>query len=115
MNQQKVEALKGRRLKPSNSPPPAPPDPRTKNENNITLTAREILEKKINEAVANYPTALKAKHLPQIMNCHKPEVYRLLEKGRVPGAKKLPGLGWRIPTLPFFAWFYGNRKDEQNG
>jgi len=78
----------------------------------ITLTAREILEKKIDEAIEKYPETLKAKHAEKIMNCTQPQLNILLNDGEIPGAKKLPGLGWRIPRETFFAWWYGKEENE---
>jgi hypothetical protein len=79
--------------------------------NDITLTAREILETKINETADKYPPALKTKHLLEIMNCYKAELYPLLNNGQIPAAKKIPGLGWRIPRDVFLSWWYGNEQE----
>ncbi|MFP4018515.1 MAG: hypothetical protein ACLFUH_04640, partial [Bacteroidales bacterium] len=76
---------------------------------NIALSAREILEKKIDEAIEKYPNALKVEHLQIIMSHKKDDVisqsqiYEMLGNGEIPGAKKIPGLSWRVPALTFFA------------
>lgn len=87
-------------------------------EPNIALQAREILEEKINEKIAEYPSSLKPKHLQEILSNEKGElysktqVYELLNNKKIPGAKKIEGMGWRIPALTFFAWWYGNENEE---
>ena len=76
-------------------------------EENITLTAREILEKRINITAEKYPLSLKTTHLAQLMNCDREQVYVSLRKKEIPGAKKIKGLGWRVPRDVFLAWYYG--------
>lgn len=79
----------------------------------IALQAKEILEKQINEKAANYPSSLKPKDIQEIMSCSQTQAYDTLRKGLVPGAKKIDGLGWRIPKETFFAWWYGNNVNEK--
>ena len=74
---------------------------------NITLSAREILEKIINQTAEQLPMSLKVNHVAVIMNCSKRQVYEMLADNNIPGAKKIKGLGWRIPRDPFLAWWYG--------
>ncbi|SDI96963.1 hypothetical protein SAMN04515654_12158 [Halanaerobium congolense] len=73
----------------------------------ITVEAKEILEKKIDAAIAKYPTGMKPYHLEEIMSCSKSQVYEFLNNYDIPGAKKLPSLGWRIPRETFLAWWFG--------
>lgn len=77
----------------------------------IALTAREILENKIDTAIQKYPTALRPEHIQNILDCSRTSAYTALPN--IPGAKKIDGLGWRIPKETFFAWWYG--KEENNG
>ena len=94
-----------------------------KKRGNVTLTAREILEKRINKTADKYPPALKPKHLQQIMShkmeglASKTQVNNLLNSGHIPAAKKLPGLGWRIPRDVFLSWWFGrgSRARESTG
>ena len=46
------------------------------------------------------------KHLTELMNCSQTQAYIALEKGNIPGTKKIPGLGWRINRDIFLAWLY---------
>lgn len=78
-----------------------------KQQQSITADAREILEKKIDEAIQKYPTGMKPYHLEEIMSCSQSQVYEFLNNYDIPGAKKLPSLGWRIPRETFLAWWYG--------
>lgn len=80
----------------------------------ITLTAREILKKKIDEYIEKYPTALKPKHIKEIMDCTQTQTYNALNNKKIPGAKNIKGLGWRIPRETFLAWWFGNKIEEED-
>jgi hypothetical protein len=54
-----------------------------------------------------YPVSLKSKDIVKIMNCCRTQGYELLEGGDIPGARKIPGLGWRINRDVFLTWLYG--------
>lgn len=77
----------------------------------VTVVAREILEKKIDELINKYPSALKPKHIQEIMSCSQTQAYDTLRKGLVPGAKKIEGLGWRIPRETFFIWWFSKEME----
>jgi len=80
----------------------------------VVLKAKEILERKIDEKLEKYPSTLTVEHLQKIMSSKKNElysksqIYNLLNNGQIPSAKKIPGMGWRIPALTFFAWWLGS-------
>ena len=80
----------------------------------IKLQAREIIEKKISEKIDNYPSALKPTDIMEIMNTSQARTYEALNRGDIPGAKKIKGFGWRIPKETFFAWWYGKEKNRRN-
>ena len=73
----------------------------------ITLQAKEILELQIEKTRKDYPMSLKPKHLIEIMNASKSQIYEMLAKNEIPSAKKISGLGWRIPRDVFLSWYYG--------
>jgi hypothetical protein len=72
----------------------------------VTLAAREILEKKMDEFIDKYPSALKPKDIMEIMNTTQARTYEALNRGDIPGAKKIKGFGWRIPRETFFIWWF---------
>ena len=74
----------------------------------ITKKAAEILEDQIQQTREQLPVSLKPNHLIEIMNTSKSQVYKLLKRDKIPSAKKLDGLGWRIPRDVFLSWWYGN-------
>lgn len=65
----------------------------------------EIIKKMLEETRNRYPLTLRAEDISEILGCkNKSQVYRLVK--RIPGAKKIESLGWRIPRDQFFAWYY---------
>ncbi len=77
----------------------------------------EIIKKMLEESRCKYPLTLRAKDISEILGCkNKSQVYRLVK--RIPGAKKIESLGWRIPRDQFFVWYYFSQgetgyKDEK--
>jgi len=78
------------------------------NTEHITVTAHEILKQRIEDTSNNYSESLKAKDLQQIMNCSQTQVYDALNNNDIPGAKKIKGLGWRVPRDVFLTWWYAS-------
>jgi len=80
----------------------------------VTLAAKEILQQKIDDMIQKYPASLKPKDIQEIMNCSQTQAYDLLNNSEIPSAKKLDGLGWRIPRETFLAWWYGEEVERRN-
>ncbi|MFW6016600.1 MAG: hypothetical protein ACOCRK_09190, partial [bacterium] len=59
----------------------------------IEHTVKEAVLELIKRSQESYPFSLKAKNIMELMNCSQTQAYTALEKGNIPGAKKIPGLG----------------------
>ncbi|MFW6047449.1 MAG: helix-turn-helix domain-containing protein [Candidatus Woesearchaeota archaeon] len=53
-----------------------------------------------------YPIALKVTDLMKILDTSDTTIYLKLKKGEIPGARKIPGIGWRINRDEFLNWLY---------
>lgn len=73
---------------------------------------RESLHKFIQQTRENYPLSLKVEHLVEITGYSENSVYLMLERGSIPGAKKIKG--WRVPRDTFLLWWYGDWFNEQS-
>lgn len=73
---------------------------------------RETLQEFIQQARENYPLSLKVEHLVEITGYSENSVYLMLERGSIPGAKKIKG--WRVPRDTFLLWWYGDWFNEQS-
>ncbi len=62
------------------------------------------------ETRENYPISLKVKHMAEITNLSSNSIYLLLEKGKIPGAKKIKG--WRVPRDTFLSWWFGSYHEK---
>ena len=80
---------------------------------NICMKAKEVLEEQIGQSREELPFSLKVKHIVELTNSSKPQVYEMLDRDIIPGAKKVPGLGWRIPRDVFLSWWYGNKLEQK--
>ena len=74
--------------------------------NDIKSTKNDILEKLIRETIIKYPFTLKVTHIIELTGYGQATVYRMLEQGEIPGAKKIRG--WRIPRDIFLSWWYSD-------
>lgn len=76
--------------------------------NPIEITAKEILMELISKEQEKYPMSLKVKDIIPLLNCSQTQAYEALNACKIPGAKKIEGLGWRINRDIFFTWLYSN-------
>jgi|Wag4MinimDraft_11_1082651.scaffolds.fasta_scaffold06142_2 hypothetical protein len=80
---------------------------------NVQSAVKSVLDERINEKIDDYPSALKPADIMEIMNTSQARTYEALNRGDIPGAKKIKGFGWRIPKETFFVWWYGNNVNEK--
>jgi len=80
---------------------------------NVQSAVKSVLDERINEKINDYPSALKPADIMEIMNTSQARTYEALNRGDIPGAKKIKGFGWRIPKETFFAWWYGEEVKEK--
>lgn len=78
---------------------------------NIQFTAKEVLLQLIQEEKEKYPFSFKVKEIIPFLNSNKSQVYDAVKKGKIPGAQKIEGLGWRINRDVFLAWLYSQEKE----
>ncbi|MTI58585.1 MAG: helix-turn-helix domain-containing protein [Firmicutes bacterium] len=86
--------------------------------NGVSKQKKKKLEKTLQEAVHDtlqeliqktsqeYPLSLKVEHLAEITGYSENSIYLMLEKGDIPGAKKIKG--WRVPRDTFLLWWHGD-------
>jgi len=63
----------------------------------------KIIERFIDDVRNSYPISLKVKDIIELTGYSQATVYRMLECGEIPGAKKIRG--WRVPRDVFLAWW----------
>jgi len=73
---------------------------------------KKIIEKLIQEMQYKYPVSLKVKDIIEFTGYSQATVYRMLECGEIPGAKKIRG--WRVPRDVFIAWWYMDSADSDD-
>lgn len=79
----------------------------------IDIKAKEIIKQRVNEEVDKYPLLMKVDQVKNILEIKDDgQIYKMLNKGQVPGGKKIPGLGWRINRDVFFTSLYSESKLE---
>lgn len=78
----------------------------------LQQVVRETLQELIQKTRQGYPLSLKVEHLVEITGYSENSVYLMLEKGDVPGAKKIKG--WRVPRDTFLLWWYGDWFNRQS-
>jgi len=61
------------------------------------------IEKLTEDVRKKYPFSLTVKHIIELTGYSQATVYRMLECGEIPGAKKV--MGWRVPRDVFLAWW----------
>lgn len=59
-----------------------------------------LIEKRRNKL----PHSLKVPEVADELNASEDSVYIKLNRGEIPGASKIPGIGWRVNTDIFLAW-----------
>lgn len=74
----------------------------------VELAAKEVLVEMIKAEQQKYPMSLKVKDIIPLLNCSQTQAYEALNACKIPGAKKIEGLGWRINRDIFFTWLYSN-------
>lgn len=74
----------------------------------IEIMAKEVLMELISKEQEKYPMSLKVKDIIPLLNCSQTQAYEALNACKIPGAKKIEGLGWRINRDIFFTWLYSN-------
>lgn len=67
---------------------------------------RDTLQELIQKTRQGYPLSLKVEHLAEITGYSENSIYLMLEKGDIPGAKKIKG--WRVPRDTFLLWWHGD-------
>lgn len=75
--------------------------------------AKEIIIEKIEEKLNKYPLLMETNDIKEVLGIrNKPQLYDMLGKGQIPGAQKIPGMGWRINRDVFFTWLYSGETGE---
>ena len=74
---------------------------------NIQPTTEETLLTLVQAEQKKYPIMLKVSQITRMLDTSDVTVYEKLKKGEIPGAKHIPGIGWRITRDVFFTWLYG--------
>lgn len=72
----------------------------------IEPATKEVIFELVQAEQKKYPFSLKTKDIIEIMNCSQSQAYEALTAGKIPGAKKIDGLGWRINRDILFTWLY---------
>lgn len=72
---------------------------------------RDTLQQLIQKTSQGYPLSLKVEHLVEITGYSENSVYLMLEKGEIPGAKKIKG--WRVPRDTFLLWWHGDWYNQE--
>lgn len=72
----------------------------------IQEVVRDTLKELIEKTRQGYPLSLKVEHLVEITGYSENSIYLMLEKGSIPGAKKIKG--WRVPRDTFLLWWHGD-------
>jgi len=80
-------------------------DLENKNDQVLISLLQEKLKESIDDVQSNFPFTLKVKHIVEITNYSSDSIYKLLEKGKIPSAKKI--MGWRVPRDVFLLWWFG--------
>ena len=62
-----------------------------------------FIEELTNEIRNKYPYSLKVEHIIELTGYSQGTVYRMLDCGEIPGAKKIRG--WRMPRDVFLSWW----------
>lgn len=68
------------------------------------------IEKLIGIIQDKYPFSLKVKDIIELTGYSQATVYRMLECGDIPGAKKIRG--WRVPRDVFLSWWLADGVSE---
>ena len=72
----------------------------------------EILINKFTKDIRNvYPYSLKVKHIIELTGYGQATVYRMLDCGEIPGAKKIRG--WRVPRDVFLSWWLSDGVERE--
>ena len=87
-----------------------------KNDKILISLLQDKLKESIEDVQGNFPFSLKVKHMMKITNYSSDSIYKMLEEGKIPSAKKIKG--WRVPRDIFVLWWFGlsekNIKNYQN-
>ena len=70
----------------------------------------KIIERFIDDVRNSYPISLKVKDIIELTGYSQATVYRMLECGEIPGAKKIRG--WRVPRDVFLSWWMADGVSE---
>ena len=71
---------------------------------------KEVLKELVKETRTELPFSLEPTHIIELTGYSRATIYKMLEAGEIPGAKKIRG--WRVPRDVFLAWWYGEEQDE---
>lgn len=73
------------------------------------LIVKEIIEKRVDQEIEKHSLLMKVSEVKQILDIHDDgQIYKMLNNDQIPGAKKIPGLGWRVNRDEFFIWLYSD-------
>ncbi|PTX14570.1 hypothetical protein SAMN04488598_1654 [Halanaerobium congolense] len=76
---------------------------------NFEQITKEIIKKRVDQEVEKHSLLMKVSEVKEILDIHDDgQIYKMLNNDQIPGAKKIPGLGWRINRDIFFIWLYSN-------
>jgi len=80
-------------------------------ETNYKDDSNTLLIKEFTEDIRNkYPFSLTVKHIIELTGYGQATVYRMLDCGEIPGAKKIRG--WRVPRDVFLSWWMADGVDD---
>ena len=73
----------------------------------FTQAAKEILQERIEKEVSKHSLLMKVNETQEVLGIDDhAQMYRMMNNDNVPGAQKIPGMGWRINRDIFFMWLY---------
>jgi predicted DNA-binding transcriptional regulator AlpA len=78
----------------------------------IQLQAKEVLIHLIQEHQTGLSFSLKVPKIAELLGASEWAVYEKLGRGEVPGARKIPGIGWRINRDIFLTWLYTQEMEK---
>ena len=81
---------------------------------NTNQIAKEIITEKVEEKLNQYPLLMnKDDVMPFLGLSTSQQLYNILNSHGIPGAQKIPGIGWRFNRDVFFTWLYSGEAESK--
>ena len=80
------------------------------NEETEKTSNQLTIDKLTTDIRSKYPFSLTVKHIIELTGYGQATVYRMLDCGEIPGAKKIRG--WRVPRDVFLSWWLSDGVSE---